>query len=107
MHSGLHIQSWVWNRIELLGWIEQRGSEFMKAFDESNALIYWRYVDPFWKLKRFLNIGCEATLKRNVKIIDDFVHGVIKTRKAQLALQQEYVSRSIASVPPSISLFFI
>lgn len=107
MHSGLHIQSWVWNRIELLGWIEQRGSEFMKAFDESNALIYWRYVDPFWKLKRFLNIGCEATLKRNVKIIDDFVHGVIKTRKAQLALQQEYVSRSIASVPPSISLCFI
>ncbi|RZC18753.1 cytochrome P450 704C1-like [Glycine soja] len=68
----------------------KEGSEFMKAFDESNALIYWRYVDPFWKLKRFLNIGCEATLKRNVKIIDDFVHGVIKTRKAQLALQQEY-----------------
>ncbi|KAG5142185.1 hypothetical protein JHK82_017880 [Glycine max] len=52
MHFGLHIQSWVWNRIELLGWIEQRGSEFMKAFDESNALIYWRYVDPFWRLKR-------------------------------------------------------
>ena len=107
MHSGLHIQSWVWNRIELLGWIEQRGSEFMKAFDESNALIYWRYVDPFWRLKRFLNIGCEATLKRNVKIIDDFVHGVIKTRKAQLALQQESVSRSVASVPPSISFCFI
>lgn len=85
----------------------KEGSEFMKAFDESNALIYWRYVDPFWKLKRFLNIGCEAT-KRNVKMIDDFVHGVIKTRKAQLALQQEYVSsRSIASVPPSISLCFI
>ncbi|KAK7294228.1 hypothetical protein RJT34_17115 [Clitoria ternatea] len=67
----------------------KEGIEFMKAFDESNALIYWRYVDPFWKLKRLLNIGCEATLKRNVKIIDDFVHGVIKTRKAQLALQQE------------------
>ncbi|RHN40654.1 putative abieta-7,13-dien-18-ol hydroxylase [Medicago truncatula] len=23
----------------------------MKAFDESNALIYWRYVDPIWNLK--------------------------------------------------------
>ncbi|KAL2337432.1 hypothetical protein Fmac_011878 [Flemingia macrophylla] len=63
--------------------------EFMKAFDESNALTYWRYVDPFWRLKRFLNIGCEATLKRNVEIVDDFVHEVIKTRKAQLAVQQE------------------
>lgn len=67
----------------------KEGSEFMKAFDESNALTYWRYVDPFWRLKRFLNIGCEATLKRNVKIIDDFVHEVIKTRKAQLEVQQE------------------
>ena len=67
----------------------------MKAFDESNALTYWRYVDPFWKLKRFLNIGCEATLKRNIKIIDDFVHELINTRKAQFAIQQESVSRSI------------
>ncbi|XP_017429429.2 cytochrome P450 704C1 [Vigna angularis] len=67
----------------------KEGSKFMKAFDESNALIYWRYVDPFWKLKRFLNIGCEATLKRNIRIIDGFVHEVINTRKAQLAIQQE------------------
>ena len=70
----------------------KEGIEFMKAFDESNALIYWRYVDPFWKLKRFLNMGSEATLKKNVKLMDDFVHGVIKTRKAQLAVQQESVS---------------
>ncbi|XP_027337405.1 cytochrome P450 704C1-like [Abrus precatorius] len=67
----------------------KEGSEFIKVFDESNALIYWRYVDPFWRIKRFLNIGCESTLKRNVKIIDDFVHGIIKNRKAQLAVQQE------------------
>lgn len=70
----------------------KEGSEFMKTFDESNALIYWRYVDPLWRLKRFLNIGCEAKLKKNVKLIDDFVHGVIKTRKAQLASQQDCVS---------------
>ncbi|KAK7390091.1 hypothetical protein VNO78_25390 [Psophocarpus tetragonolobus] len=65
------------------------GNEFRKAFDESNALIYWRFVDPFWRLKRFLNIGCEATLKRNVKIMNDFVHRIIKTRKTQLTVQQE------------------
>ncbi|KAJ6722796.1 CYTOCHROME P450 FAMILY 704 SUBFAMILY A POLYPEPTIDE 1 [Salix koriyanagi] len=28
------------------------GTEFMKAFDDSNALVYRRYVDPLWKLKR-------------------------------------------------------
>ncbi|KAK7260289.1 hypothetical protein RIF29_26218 [Crotalaria pallida] len=62
----------------------KKGSEFLKAFDESNALIFWRYVDPFWRVKRFLNIGGEAKLKKNVKLIDEFVHGVIKTKKTQL-----------------------
>nr|XP_012573461.1 cytochrome P450 704C1-like isoform X1 [Cicer arietinum] len=65
----------------------KEGTEFMKAFDESNALTYWRYVDPIWSLKRFLNIGGEAKLKHNVKLIDDFVNGVIKTKKAQLELE--------------------
>ncbi|CAJ2657588.1 unnamed protein product [Trifolium pratense] len=68
----------------------KEGTEFMKAFDESNALIYWRYVDPIWSIKRFLNIGGEAKLKRNVKLIDEFVNGVINTKKEQLALHQDY-----------------
>jgi len=88
----------------------KEGSEFMKAFDESNALIFWRYVDPLWKLKRFLNIGCEATLKRNIKIIDDFVHGVINNRKAQLEIQQESVSRSVFTyhvLPSKLFLFHL
>ncbi|XLS82849.1 hypothetical protein HN51_048680 [Arachis hypogaea] len=73
----------------------KEGVEFMKAFDESNALIYWRYVDPFWKIKRFLNIGSEATLKKKVKLMDDFVHGIIKARKAQLTVQQEESSSNV------------
>ncbi|TXG62724.1 hypothetical protein EZV62_009718 [Acer yangbiense] len=66
----------------------KEGTEFMKAFDDSNALVYWRYVDPFWKPKRFLNIGTEASLKKNIKIIDDFVHKLISTKRNQLNLQQ-------------------
>ncbi|KAJ7951019.1 putative Cytochrome P450 [Quillaja saponaria] len=65
------------------------GTAFTRAFDDSNALIYWRYVDPSWKLKRFLNIGSEAKLKKNVKIIDGFVHGLIKTKREKLTLQQD------------------
>ncbi|KAJ7962248.1 putative Cytochrome P450 [Quillaja saponaria] len=67
----------------------KEGSAFMKAFDDSNALIYWRFVDPFWKLKRFLNIGSEANLKKNVKITFDFVGGLIKTKREQQAVQQD------------------
>ena len=70
----------------------KEGTAFMKAFDDSNALSYWRYVDPFWKLKRFHNIGSEAVLKKNIKTIDDFVHGVIRTKRNLIEVQQDCVS---------------
>ncbi|GMP43038.1 hypothetical protein CsSME_00012561 [Camellia sinensis var. sinensis] len=65
------------------------GSDFIKAFDDSNALVYWRYVDPFWKLKKFLNIGSEASLQKNVKLINNFTHNLIRTKRKQLEMQQD------------------
>ena len=70
----------------------KEGTEFMKAFDDSNEMIYWRIVDPFWKLKRFLNIGSEAALKKNIRVIDSFVYNVISTKRELLAMQRDCVS---------------
>ena len=70
----------------------KEGIEFMKAFDESTALTYWRFVDPLWKLKRFLNIGSEANLRKHVKVIRDFVHQLIKSKRDLLAGQKHSVS---------------
>lgn len=70
----------------------EEGNSFIKAFDVSNALTYWRYVDPLWKLKRFLNIGSEACLKKNIKLINDFVLKVISKRREQLENQLHNVS---------------
>lgn len=76
----------------------KEGLEFMKAFDDANALVYWRFVDPTWKLKRTLNIGSEAALKRNIKVIDEFVTGVITRKREQLAeLQDSNVKEDILS----------
>lgn len=66
----------------------EEGGAFIKAFDDSNALIYWRYVDPLWKLKRFLNVGCEATLRNNIKLINDFVLNLIIKRREELEKNQ-------------------
>jgi len=63
---------------------KEKSIMFMKAFDDSNELTYWRYVDPFWTLKRYFNIGSEASLRNNIKIIHDFVHKVITARRKQL-----------------------
>ncbi|TXG70790.1 hypothetical protein EZV62_005725 [Acer yangbiense] len=60
------------------------GNQFAKAFDDSNSIVFWRYVDPFWKLKRFLNIGLEASLKKNIKVIDDFVYELFRYKREQL-----------------------
>ncbi|KAK4411312.1 cytochrome [Sesamum angolense] len=64
------------------------GNEFIKAFDDSNELVYWRYADPLWKLKRYLNIGGEATLIKNLKFIHNFVDKVIRTKRAQMVKEQ-------------------
>lgn len=68
------------------------GNEFIKAFDDSNELVYWRYADPLWKLKRYLNIGGEATLKKNIKFIHNFVDKVIRTKRKQMEKDQHCVS---------------
>ena len=52
-------------------------NNFGKAFDDSSALILWRYVDIFWQMKRFLNIGSEAALKKNIEVVDNFVYKLI------------------------------
>ncbi|PRQ51245.1 putative abieta-7,13-dien-18-ol hydroxylase [Rosa chinensis] len=53
--------------------------------------MYWRYADPFWKLKRFLSIGSEATLKKNVRVIDDFVYQLIRSKR-KLMTGENYVN---------------
>ncbi|XP_022765619.1 cytochrome P450 704C1-like isoform X2 [Durio zibethinus] len=63
---------------------DEFGNRFTKAFDDSNVIVYWRYVDLFWKVKRFLNIGLEAALKRNVKIIDEFIFELIQCKREQM-----------------------
>ncbi|XP_062105480.1 cytochrome P450 704C1-like [Humulus lupulus] len=67
----------------------KEGSAFMKAFDDSNALTYGRYVDPIWELKRYFSIGSEAALKKNIKVIDDFVNQLIKNKRNLLAQNQD------------------
>ncbi|KAJ7514498.1 hypothetical protein O6H91_23G046600 [Diphasiastrum complanatum] len=43
-----------------------------------------RFFDPFWKLKRLLNIGHEATLKKSAKVIDEFIYRVIHSRRSEI-----------------------
>ncbi|XP_002963764.2 cytochrome P450 704B1 [Selaginella moellendorffii] len=59
-------------------------NKFAIAFDNANAWVTNRFVDPFWKVGSLLKLGREAQLAKNAKIVDDFTYNVIKTRRAEL-----------------------
>ncbi|KAL7132816.1 hypothetical protein ABFS83_12G100000 [Erythranthe nasuta] len=59
-------------------------NEFANAFDTANMTVTLRFIDPFWKLKKFFNVGSEAVLDHNIKTIDDFTYSVIRTRKSEI-----------------------
>lgn len=77
---------------------------FAKAFDFANDTVFWRFIDPSWKLKRFLNVGCEAELLRCIKVLDSFTYGVIAQRKLDLynarTRQLEGLSQQVRDFPP-------
>lgn len=57
---------------------------FARAFDTANIIVTLRFIDPLWKVKKFLNVGSEALLTQSMKIIDDFTYSVIRRRKAEI-----------------------
>lgn len=70
--------------LDTLSGSNEASNRFMEAFDESNGLVYWRFVDLLWKVKRYLNIGSEAALKEKIKIIDNFVYELIRNKREHM-----------------------
>lgn len=62
----------------------EEGENFSRAFDDSSAMTLFRYVDIFWRIKKFLSIGSEATLKKSRKIVNDFVFKLIHNKIEQM-----------------------
>ncbi|XP_062178420.1 cytochrome P450 704C1-like [Phragmites australis] len=76
---------------------DESSVRFSNAFDEANSIVYHRYVDLFWQLKRYFNIGSEARLKRNIQIIDDFVMKLIHQKREQMNGQDNKAKEDILS----------
>lgn len=52
---------------------------FQTAFDAAQELSMKRFIRPawFWRFQRWLNVGYEGALRRNVQVIDDLVFSII------------------------------
>lgn len=55
-----------------------------KAFDNCNANVFLRYIDPLWKLKRWLHFADEARFAENVATLDRIVFELIDQRRKEL-----------------------
>uniref|UniRef100_J3N498 Cytochrome P450 n=1 Tax=Oryza brachyantha TaxID=4533 RepID=J3N498_ORYBR len=69
------------------------GSHFADAFDDASEFTMRRYINPFWKLSKLLNVGNEATLKERIKVVDAFVYKLIRARSDELSMEQDTISR--------------
>ena len=73
----------------------EEGKKFSNAFDDASAMVLSRYVDIFWKIKKALNIGTEAKLKEKIRVVDDFVYKLIRSKTEQMLESSDDCSVSI------------
>jgi len=59
---------------------------FAKAFAFTNEVTTKRFMNPFWKLQRALNVGNEAAVAASAKEMNDFIYSVMKVRKSELTV---------------------
>ncbi|KAI3944109.1 hypothetical protein MKW92_037311 [Papaver armeniacum] len=57
---------------------------FAKACDDATSTVTYRFINPLWRLKKFLNVGSEALLVKSIRVIDEFTYSLINKRKAEL-----------------------
>ncbi|CAA7391779.1 unnamed protein product [Spirodela intermedia] len=93
---------------------DKEAAKFVRAFNESSALIMWRFFNPLWKLERFLNIGSEAVLRKNINRVDEYVykmiHAKISRGEEQLKQESDILSRFLqerAEDPTEMSLKYL
>ncbi|MFS7960780.1 putative abieta-7,13-dien-18-ol hydroxylase [Helianthus anomalus] len=68
--------------LDTLSGLDEANNQFMKAFDESNSLTFWRFVDLLWKVKRYFSVGPEeAELKKTIRMVDEFVYELIRNKR--------------------------
>nr|AYM55629.1 cytochrome p450 [Croton stellatopilosus] len=69
---------------------------FAKAFEDATEATVLRFVTPtfIWKALRYFDLGSEKKLRISIKGVDEFACEVIRTRKKELSLPNNYKQRS-------------
>ncbi|XP_004308144.1 PREDICTED: cytochrome P450 704C1-like [Fragaria vesca subsp. vesca] len=67
----------------------EEGIRFSDAFDDASSATLYRVADIFWKIKRFLNIGTEAVISKNIIVMHNFIYNLINRKIETLHKSEE------------------
>ncbi|KAL6127816.1 hypothetical protein ACLB2K_071177 [Fragaria x ananassa] len=67
----------------------EEGIRFSDAFDDVSSSTLYRVADIFWKIKRFLNIGTEAVISKNIKVMHNFIYNLVNKKIETLQKSEE------------------
>ncbi|PRQ48963.1 putative abieta-7,13-dien-18-ol hydroxylase [Rosa chinensis] len=54
--------------------------QFAKAYERATEAVLYRIADISWRIKRFLNIGREAVIRNNMKVVDQFLYKLVNSK---------------------------
>ncbi|VAH17066.1 unnamed protein product [Triticum turgidum subsp. durum] len=78
----------------LSGAAADEGSRFAAAFDDASEFILLRFVNAFWKVARFLNVGAESALRHRIKVVDEFAYKHIRARADEMSAGKAHDAES-------------
>ncbi|KAH9295605.1 hypothetical protein KI387_039193 [Taxus chinensis] len=85
--------------------LQMPDNPFASAFDTANIVVTLRFIDPLWRIKRFLRIGSEALLNQSIQTIDQFTYSMIHKRKTEI--KQAKASGKQSQIKPDILSRFV
>ncbi|KAL6127814.1 hypothetical protein ACLB2K_071175 [Fragaria x ananassa] len=66
--------------LDSLSGTNEEGIRFSQAYLLGESSVLYRFIDISWKIKRFLNIGAEAVIKKNIEVVDHFLYKLINSK---------------------------
>mmetsp|Transcript_43301 Transcript_43301/g.92688 ORF Transcript_43301/g.92688 Transcript_43301/m.92688 type:complete len:501 (-) Transcript_43301:215-1717(-) len=64
-----------------IGSLKKADSPFLKSFDRAQQLLMTRFINPLWKVERYLNIGSEREVKVHIKTLTDYAQKIVQDLK--------------------------
>jgi len=65
--------------------------EFLDALQDVQSMLRTRFVQPWWKISRFLNVGPEKKLRKLMAVLDNKAYEIIRRRRQKQMTEKDLI----------------